>query len=183
MLAALYPPSKPVCLQFFQPEFKSNWWLLKWVKINIWSLFSTLFVQWTCSVVSFHTIWLYHCINVLSAQSHTSALRVYGRWFSCAVGFELWPPFPVHAHLPPFPQAWLYWHIWNISAPESPAQYITSIACHISRDIFSWLQLACLNLYGPPVHGKAENVILLPIWWHSVCQLKSQDQLSHCCSS
>lgn len=37
-----------------------------------------LFVQWTCSVVSFQTILLCHCVNVLTAQSHTPALRVGG---------------------------------------------------------------------------------------------------------
>lgn len=48
------------------------------IYVYMWLLIYTMFVQWTCSPVSFHTILLYYCVNVLTAQSHTSALRVEG---------------------------------------------------------------------------------------------------------
>lgn len=78
--AALYPSSKLVCLEFFfQPEFKTNDHNFEneWMTVYD-NAYIILFVQWTCSVVSFHTISLYHCVNVLAAQSHTPALRVEG---------------------------------------------------------------------------------------------------------
>lgn len=89
--------------------------LWKWVDDSIWLCIYNFVcsVNLLCCLFSYHlTLSLRKCPR--SSKSHTSSQS--RRWFLCAVGFELWPPSPVYAHLPSFPQAWLYWLIEDISA-------------------------------------------------------------------
>lgn len=115
--AAVYPSSKLVCLDFFfQPKFKTIYHKFeKWMDDSIWLCIYNFVcsVNLLCCLFSYHlTLSLRKCPR--SSKSHTSSQS--RRWFLCAVGFELWPPSPIFAHLPSFPQAWLYWLIENISA-------------------------------------------------------------------
>lgn len=101
----------------FFPTWIQNKWsqLWKWVDDSIWLCIYNFVcsVNLLCCLFSYHlTLSLRKCPR--SSKSHTSSQS--RRWFLCAVGFELWPPSPVYAHLPSFPQAWLYWLIENISA-------------------------------------------------------------------
>lgn len=85
---------------FSQPKFETIYHKFEneWMTVYDYA-YIILFVQWTCSVVSFHTISLYHCVNVLAAQSHTPALRVEGD--SCVLLVLSSGPHP--QSLPTFP--------------------------------------------------------------------------------
>lgn len=100
----------------------------------IWLLIYTLFVQWTCSVVSFHTILLYYCVNVLTAQSHTSALRVEGD--SCVLLVLSSGPIPSLCPPPFFSPSLTLLAYREHSSPVESCQvhYLHSMPHHISRE-------------------------------------------------